>query len=81
MKGENLSEELKERMAYSYKDLAAITPYTARFWRREVALGRIPCVKSDQAVTILRSDLDQWFAERRRVKGETRNQESLQATT
>lgn len=72
-----MSAELKNRVAYRYKDLAVITPYSARFWRREAALGRIPIVKSDQGVIILAVDLDKWLADRRQVKSETRNQESL----
>jgi hypothetical protein len=68
-------------VSYTYKTLAAATGMTARFWRREVALGRIPFVKFDQAVVVLHADLERYLAERRRVKSETRNQESLQAST
>jgi len=69
-KGDDLAAEQDSRIGYTYKDLAARTGLTARFWRREVSLGRIPFVKFDQAVIILPADLERYLASRRRVKSE-----------
>lgn len=52
----------KKRIAYSYKDLAEITPYAARTWRWRVAQGKIRAVKDgNKAVVILHKDLEAYY--------------------
>jgi hypothetical protein len=76
-----LSEAVKSVVGYTYQALADATGLSKRFWRLQVAEGRIPVVKFNKAVLILPADLEQFLASRRRVKSETRNQaEVLQAT-
>jgi hypothetical protein len=65
-----VAAEENSPVGYTYKSLSAATGMSARFWRREVALGRIPSVKFDQAVMILHADLARYLASRRRVKNE-----------
>jgi hypothetical protein len=60
-------------IGYTYKTLAASTGLSSRFWRREVALRRIPFVKFDRMVVILHADLEQYLAERRWAKGGEQN--------
>jgi hypothetical protein len=77
-KERNLSENQRiPFVGYTYKTLAAATNLSVNFWRREVRLGRIPCVKFDNAVMILPADLDQYLASRRRI----RNEESEPSTS
>jgi hypothetical protein len=64
-----LAANQQPRIGYTYKALAAGTGLSARFWRREVSLGRIPFVKFEKAVIILPADLERYLADRRRVKG------------
>jgi hypothetical protein len=54
--------------AFTYKTLAAATGRSARFWRKEVADGKIPFAKDNGTVWILPADLDRYFAERRQVR-------------
>lgn len=52
----------KKQVAYSYKDLARITPWTARTWRWRVAEGKIRAVRDgSKAVVILHKDLEAYF--------------------
>jgi len=52
----------KPQIAYSYKDLAERTPYTARTWRWRVAQGKIRAIKDgNKAVMILHKDLEAYY--------------------
>jgi len=76
-----LVAEQASPIGYTYKMLEARGPFSARFWRREVKLRRIPFVKFDQAVIILHDDLEQYLAERRREKGAGNQADTLQVAT
>jgi hypothetical protein len=76
-----LSEAVKPVVGYTYQALADATGLSKRFWRLQVAEGKIPVVKFNKAVLILPADLDQFLASRRRVKGEAQNQDQSLATT
>jgi hypothetical protein len=65
-----LSQEIKSRVGYTYQALAEATGLSKRFWRLQVAEGKIPFVKFNQAVLILPADLEQFLASRRRVKSD-----------
>lgn len=53
----------KHRIAYTYKQLGEITPWTARTWRWRVAQGRVRAVmESNNSVVILHKDLEAYFA-------------------
>jgi len=79
-KEKTLPQEKKSRVGYTYKALEEETGYSKRFWRREVALGRIPFVKFDQGVMILQADLDEYLAKRRQVKSATPQKETRTQT-
>lgn len=65
----------KQRIAYSYKQLAEITPYTARTWRWRVEQGKVRAVKDGRkAVMILHKDLEAYFASLPEVKSEEQPQ-------
>jgi hypothetical protein len=52
----------EEQIAYSYKDLARITPFAARTWRWRVAQGKVRAVRDgSKAVVILHKDLEAYF--------------------
>jgi hypothetical protein len=53
----------KQRLAYTYRQLAEITPYTARTWRWRVEQGKVRAVRDGaKAVMILHKDLEAYFA-------------------
>lgn len=80
-RGEKLA---KRQIAYSYKDLAEITPYTARTWRWRVAQGKVRAVRDGhKAVFILHKDLEAYFAglpERKASKSEEQPQDEVYET-
>jgi hypothetical protein len=65
----------KERIAYTYKQLGEITPWTARTWRWRVAEGKVRAVRDGyKAVVILHKDLEAYFASLPEVKNEEQPQ-------
>lgn len=73
----------KRQIAYSYKQLAQITPYTARTWRWRVAQGKIRAVRDGhKAVVILHKDLEAYYESLPEARGEeTRDQEVVSKAT
>lgn len=52
----------KRQIGYSYKQLAQITPNSARTWRWRVAQGKVRAVRDgNKSVVILHRDLEAYY--------------------
>ncbi len=57
-----MAEKQRQQISYSYRQLAEITPHSARTWRWRVAQRKIRAVKDGNCLVILHEDLMAYYA-------------------